>query len=137
MSDVPSFSDFVAALPAERRPVVEAVWDTVRRAMPVGYTEKVGSGMLQFVAGKELAVGLASKKNYLNLYLQTLYYFPELGAALRTAAPKLKIGKGCVNFNRAEDIPLPALQELLQRIPADTFAARVAAVRQNPAILHQ
>lgn len=131
-----AFADFVAALPAERRHVVEAVWGIVRQALPAGYTEQAGSGMMQFVAGKEMAVALASKKNYLSLYLQILYYFPELSTVLKTAAPKLKIGKSCINFTRAEDLPLPALQDLLQRTSAATFLARVAEVRQNPAAAH-
>ncbi|TGE23641.1 DUF1801 domain-containing protein [Hymenobacter aquaticus] len=137
MPATPSFADFLAALPTDRRLAVETVWNAVREAMPAGYTEQVSPGMLQFVAGKEMAVALASKKNYLSLYLQTLYHFPELAAGLLAAAPKLKIGKSCLNFLRSEDLPLPALQELLQRIPADAYLARVAAVRQNPSAAHR
>ncbi|MBD2716554.1 hypothetical protein KBK19_16040 [Microvirga sp. STR05] len=124
-------------VPADRHATVETIWNAVRKAMPAGYTELIETRMLQFVAGKEMAVALASKKNYLSLYLQTLYYFPELGATLKTVAPKLKIGKSCINFNHAEELPLSALQELLQRVPADEFQARVEAVRRNPAAAHQ
>jgi hypothetical protein len=136
-ASVGSFADFLAAVPAERRATVETVWEAVRQAMPAGYAELATPGMLQFVAGKDMAVALASKKNYLSLYVQALYYFPELGAALKAAAPKLKMGKSCINFTHATELPLPALHALLQHVPADEFQARVAAVRQNPSATHQ
>ncbi|UYZ63474.1 DUF1801 domain-containing protein [Hymenobacter weizhouensis] len=127
-----SYKDFVAALPAERQATVQGVWDTVRAAMPAGYVEQASATMLQFVADGEMAVALASKKNYLSLYLMTLYHFPERAKLLQAAAPKLKLGKSCINFNRVEELPLEAIAELLRGISAPQYLERIASNKRNP-----
>lgn len=127
-----TYENFLAALPAERRQAVEQVWAAVRAALPAGYQEEVSPTMLQFVAGKEMAVALANKKNYVSLYLMTLYHFPEQGEQLKAAAPKLKMGKSCLNFIRAEDLPLAALGEMLRAVSPAEFLQRAEANRLNP-----
>ena len=107
-----AFDDFIAALPAERQQPAAQVWQLVRQAVPAGYTEHIGPKYLEFRAGKDMAIGLANQKNYLSLHLVPMYLMPELQEQLAAAAPTLKMGKGCVNFNKVEELPLDALAEL-------------------------
>ena len=45
-SDAASVQTYLAELPADRREVVAAVLDTVRRNMPAGYAESMAWGMI-------------------------------------------------------------------------------------------
>ena len=101
-----SFDDFIAALPAERQPAAAHVWQLVRQAVPAGYTEHIGPKYLEFRAGKEMCIGLTNQKGYLSLHLVPMYLLPALRERLAVAAPKLKMGSGCVNFKKAEELPL-------------------------------
>ncbi|MFD2718628.1 DUF1801 domain-containing protein [Hymenobacter monticola] len=129
MPDSSAFDDFIAALPAERQPIAAHVWQLVRRAVPPGYTEHIGPKYLEFRAGPDMYVGLANQKGHLSLHLVPMYLMPALQEQLAAAAPKLKMGKGCVNFKRMEELPQEALRELLAATPPAEYAARLQAVR--------
>ncbi|MBH8560569.1 DUF1801 domain-containing protein [Hymenobacter negativus] len=124
-----SFDEFIAALPAERQLVATQAWQLVRQAVPMGYTEHVGPKYLEFRTGKDMYVGLANQKGYLSLHLVPMYLMPELQEQLAAAAPKLKMGKGCVNFNKTEELPLEALTALIAATPPADYAAKLQAVR--------
>lgn len=125
-----SYEQYLDGLPAERRREIERVWGLVRERIPAGYTEEVGAKFLSFKAGGEWCVALANQKNYISLYLIPLYMFPEMKAKFDAAASKkLKCGKGCVNFQRAEELPLEALGEIVGGYDAQSFAARVQRIR--------
>ncbi|MDO7853718.1 DUF1801 domain-containing protein [Hymenobacter convexus] len=131
MSTVPvsGFEDFVAALPTERQPVVRQVWQLVRQAMPAGYTEHFGPKYLEFRAGPDMYIGLANQKGHLSLHVVPMYLKPALQEGLAAAAPKLKMGKGCVNFKKAEELPLAALTELIAATAPADYQAQLLAVR--------
>lgn len=113
-----TFEQYLAGLPPERRSEVERVWRAVRENIPAGYAERIGDKFLTFAADDEQLVALASQKNYISLYLMPLYVFPELKAKFDAAAgTKLKCGKSCINFSRAEDLPLLTIAEILTACP--------------------
>lgn len=125
------YETYLAALPADRRDVVDAVWQDVRRAMPAGYTEHIGPKFLSFKADEEWYVALANQKNYISLHLVPVYCFPELDAKLTAAGPKLKRGKGCINFKRAEELPLAVIGEIIAAHSPESFRAHVLSIRQE------
>ena len=130
MSDKPvSFEQYLAALPPERRGEVEKVWRVVRESMPVGYVEEIVPKFLTFKAGGEMYVALASQKNYISLYLMPVYVFPELRARLDAGGKKLKCGKSCVNFKRADELPLDAIAEIVSATDAEAYEERVRGAR--------
>lgn len=125
-----SYGQYLESLPAERRAEVERVWGLVREHIPAGYTEEVGEKFLSFKAGGDWYVALANQKNYISLYLIPLYVFPEMKAKLDAAASKkLKCGKSCINFQRAEELPLEVLGEIVGAYDARAFAEHVQKVR--------
>jgi hypothetical protein len=124
-----AFENFIAALPTERQPVARQVWQLLRQAVPAGYIEHIGPKYLEFRAGKDMYVGLANQKSYLSLHLVPMYLMPELQEQLAAAVPKPKMGKGCVNFSKAEELPLTALTELIAATPPADYAAKLQAVR--------
>lgn len=123
------FEDFVAALPTERQPLVRQVWQLIRQAVPAGYTEHFGPKYLEFRAGPDMYVGLANQKGHLSLHLVPMYLKPALQDQLAAAAPKLKMGKGCVNFKKVEELPLAALTELIAATPPADYQAQLQALR--------
>lgn len=113
-----TFEEYLAALPAERRGEVERVWQVVRENVPTGYREQIGAKFLTFMAGTEGFIALASQKNYISLYLTPLYIFPHLKQEFDAVADKkLKCGKGCISFRRADELPLEALARIIAGCP--------------------
>ena len=124
-----TLDDFLAALPAERQQPAAQAWGLVRRAMPAGYTEHIGPKYLEFRAGKDMYIGLANQKGHLSLHVVPMYLMPVLQEQLAAAAPKLKMGKGCVNFKKVEELPADALSGLIAATSPADYAAKLLAVR--------
>jgi hypothetical protein len=118
-----TFDEFIDALPAERQPIARQVWQLVRQAVPAGYTEHFGPKYLEFRAGPDMYVGLANQKGHLSLHLVPMYLLPALQEQLAAAAPKLKMGKGCVNFQKVEELPQEAVAAVVAATPAADYVA--------------
>ena len=126
-----SYERYLASLPAERRDAVERVWELVRENVPASYTEQIGPKFLAFMADDEWYLALANQKNYISLYLCSIYVFPELKAKLDNSGKKLKCGKSCINFKRAEDLPLDTLGEIVSAYDAEAYKKHVRQIRNQ------
>lgn len=124
-----SYEHYLEGLPAERRSEVDKVWRVVRKNMPKGYIEEIGPKFISFKADADWYVALASQKNYISLYLMPVYVFPELKAKLDDAVKNLKCGKSCINFKKAEDLPLDTVGEIVAANDAETYKEHVRQVR--------
>ena len=129
-------ADYLAALPADRRATLSAVRDVILKHLPAGYRECVSYGMIGYVIpleiypntynGQPLAyAGLASQKNYCSLYLMCVYSDATSKAALQAAfgqaGKKLDMGKSCIRFKTADDLPLPAIGKIIASMPVKAF----------------
>jgi hypothetical protein len=131
MSERPlSYEQYLARLPSDRRADVDKVWRLVRENIQPGYTEEIGPKFLSFKAGNDWYVALANQKNYISLHLMTVYAFPKLRKKLE-AATNLKMGKGCINFKRAEDLPLETVAEIVAGFKAENYIAHVNKLRSD------
>jgi hypothetical protein len=76
---------------------------------------------------------LAAHKSYCALYLMTAYGDPKESAWLARefdkAGKKLDMGKSCIRFRSADDLPLDAIGEILARTPPQEFIRRYEASR--------
>ena len=131
-------AEYFAELEPERRAVVAHVRDLVNAAMPEGYCETIGYGMLGWVVpletcpatynGQPLSyVGLAAQKNGYSLYLNGVYSSAErterLKAAYAAAGKKLDMGKSCLRFKRIDQLVEDALSEEISSLtPAQLIA---------------
>jgi hypothetical protein len=136
--------EYLAQLSADRRATASAVREVVRKNLPVGYEEGMQYGMIGWYVpletfpdtynGRPLALaGLASQKRYISLYLNSVYgdrateaWFRERYAA---TGKKLDMGKSCLRFTRADDIPLDLIGETIARAHLDSFLAHYRAAR--------
>jgi uncharacterized protein DUF1801 len=135
-SKASTVDDYLAELPDDRRAEIEKVRDLVNAALPAGYREGIGYGMIGWVVPRErypdtynkqpLAyAGLSAQKNYNSLYLTCVYASKEraerLKAAAAAAGKKLDMGKSCIRFKRAEDLPLDFISDEIASTSPDEF----------------
>ena len=136
--------EYLTQLPPERREVVSAVRDMVRRHLPKGYEEAMAFGMIGY--GVPLSrypvtynrqplayVAIAAQKNYYSLYLMSAYADSADERAVREAfqraGRKLDMGKSCIRFKRVEDIPLDDLGPIIARNSVDDWIATYERAR--------
>jgi hypothetical protein len=130
---------YIASLPEDRQVVVRAIRDEIRRNLPDGYAEGMQYGMIGWYVplerfpntynGQPLGlVGLASQKQYVSLYLNSVYgdrdteaWFRERWAGTGKA---LNMGKSCVRLRRLEDVPLDVIGETIARADLDSYLAQ-------------
>jgi hypothetical protein len=130
-SKATSVSQYLKELPADRRKVVSAVRDHVRKNLPKGYEEGMQYGMIAWSIplsvfpdtynGQALSVcALASQKQNISLYLLGPYGSPALAKWFtrewKKTGKKLDMGKSCLRFRTLDDLALDVLAKALQRV---------------------
>ena len=125
-SKAATVADYLAELPGQRRAEIDAVRKLINDALPAGYVERMNWGMICWEVPLELSgptynnqplayAALAAQKNSNSLYLNCVYASPERTERLRAAAAsvgnKLDMGKSCIRFKRAEQLPLGFIRE--------------------------
>jgi uncharacterized protein DUF1801 len=138
--------EYLQWLPEERRKVISKVRRVIRKHLPKGYEEKVTYGIISYQVplktlpdtynGQPLCyAALAAQKNHNALYLMCAYGDAKQRAALeqafKTAGKKLDMGKACVRFKNAEDLPLPAIGKLIAAVPPAKYIATYEASRKR------
>ena len=135
-SKAATVADYLAELPADRRAEISQVRDLINDALPDGYREGIGYGMIGWVIPLErypdtynkqpLAyAALAAQKNYNSLYLNCVYASKErtakLEAAFAAAGKKLDMGKSCIRFKKADDLALDVVRDEIASTTPDQF----------------
>ena len=77
--------------------------------------------------------GLASQKDYISLYLNTVYGNRDEEAWFKgryaRSGKKLDMGKSCVRFRHIDDVPLDLIGETIARADLDRTLAHYAEAR--------
>jgi hypothetical protein len=133
MTDIEEYLD---ALPAERQTAMRAMRDIIRQNLPAGYEEVMNWGMIAYQVpladfpqtynGQPLLyAALASQKNYMSLYLNSIYsdeqHRQKFENDFRESGKKLNAGKSCVRFKRLEDLPLEVIARVIASTPPEDF----------------
>lgn len=133
-SNATTVDAYLASLPDDRRASVAAVRDVVRANLPPGFVEAMQYGMIGWGVplsrfpstynGQPLALAaLAAQKRHLALYLMGVYGDAELSSwfaeRYRASGKKLDMGKSCVRFQRAEDLPLELIGQTIAKISVE------------------
>jgi hypothetical protein len=136
---------YLAELPAERRQEIAVVRDLILAHLPVGYEESMRWGMLSYEIPLRLYphaynrqplnyIGLAAQKQKNLLYLLGVYTDPaalqSLLDAYARSGLKADMGKSCLRFRTARDIPLEKIGELIASMPPEKFIAMYEKSRQ-------
>ena len=131
---------YLAELPEERQKSIEKLRKVIKKNLPKGFKESMGYGMMGwsvphtiYPAGYHCNpkdplpfMGLASQKNSINLYHMGIYADPKLlkwfqEAHAKASAKKLDMGKSCIRYKKAEDIPYDLIGELASKITVDEW----------------
>lgn len=140
--------EYLASLPPERREVIAAVRELIRRHLPAGYQEAMAAGMITYEVplarlpktynGHPLwYAALAAPKSYCTLHLMAAYgdaaLYRQLQEAFKAAGKKFDMGKACLHFRSLDDLPLEAVGRVIAAVPMETYVARYEASRQKTA----
>jgi uncharacterized protein YdhG (YjbR/CyaY superfamily) len=102
--------EYLAALPDERRAVVEQLRQTIRAAAPEA-TETIAYHMPAFRShGGQFLVSYAAYKNHYSL-------FPASGAVIETLGKELTpylVGKGTIQFQADRPIPVATVKKVVE-----------------------
>jgi hypothetical protein len=138
--------EYLQWLPEDRRKVLSKVRSVIRKHLPKGYEEKLTDGMISYQVplktlpdtynGQPLCyAALAAHKHHNALYLMSAYGDAKHRAALQEAFAKagkpLDMGKSCVRFKTADDLPLPAIGKLIAAVPPAKYVAVYEASRKR------
>ena len=126
---------YVAGLPADRKVIVAALRRVINQNIPKGFQECISYGMIGWVVPHALYpagyhcnpslplpfINLGSKKNYISLHLMCLYMDAKMMAWFaaqwkKISAKKLDMGKACLRFQKADDVPLELIAKLVEKI---------------------
>jgi hypothetical protein len=139
-------TQLLSALPPVRRREFSQVRDVVREHLPPGYEEVVEGKMVVYQVPRDRApdtyngrplwyAALAAPKSYLTLHLMPVYSSPALLKRLkdgfRRADKTLDIGKACIHFQRAEELALDTIGEIVASVPIEKWIALAAAARKR------
>ena len=143
-SKAKTVKEYLDELPADRRKEIAKVRSVVRKNLPKGYREAVGFGMISYGIPLERYpdtynkqplgyAGLAAQKNFSTLYLMGAYGDPKqrkrLEEAFKRSGKKMDMGKSCLHFRKADDLPLDAIGEIIGSTPPEKMIAMYEAAR--------
>lgn len=143
-SSATTVTEYLKELPPERRKEIQAVRKVVKANLPPGYKETMGYGMITYVIPLSRypdtynkqplsVVALAAQKQHHSLYLMAVYADKQteqwFTKAFKASGKKLDMGKSCVRFKKAEDLPLDVIGQAVARVPVDDYIAAYEAAR--------
>jgi hypothetical protein len=145
-SKAPTVQAYLNSLPEDRRAALSSVRDVILKNLDASYEEGMQYGVIGYYVPHRVYpkgyhcdprqplpfAALASQKNYMSLYLMSVYcgcvdgssdnqharWFREAWAK---TGKKLDIGKACIRFKKIEDLPLDLIGEAVRRIPASMY----------------
>jgi uncharacterized protein YdhG (YjbR/CyaY superfamily) len=121
MADLTTVEDYLAALPADRRAVVEELRQAIKAAAPEA-TESIAYQMPAFRShGGQFLVSYAAYKNHYSLFPAS----DEVTVALGEALTPYLAGKGTIRFPANRPVPV-ALVGKIVKVRLEENAARAA-----------
>ena len=145
-SKAPCVEAYLASLPADRREALTLVRSVILKNLNAGYEEGMQYGMIGYYVPHTIYAkgyhcdpkqplpfaALASQKNYMSLYLMSVYcgsadqapatkHADWFRRAWAKTGKKLNMGKSCVRFKKPDDLALDVIGEAVRRIPVEMF----------------
>ncbi len=132
--------EYIAQIPEDRIPYFKKLRQTILDNIPQGFEEQMSYGMIGYVVPKSIYpkgyhcdtnlplpfTNIASQKNFISLYHSGIYANKEILDWFVAEYPKhckrkLDMGKSCVRFKKAEEIPFDLIAELMQKLTVDEW----------------
>ncbi len=142
---------YIQQLPDERKPVMEKLRQTILGCIPQGFEETMSYGMVGYVVPQTLYpagyhcdpklplpfLAIASQKNFIALYHMGLYADKNLMQWFMAEYPKhskakLDMGKSCIRFKKADQIPFDLIAELVTKMSAGEWIKLYESTFKKP-----
>lgn len=133
---------YIAELPEDRQKAVNELRKVIKKNLPKGFKECMNYGMIGYVVPHSIYpagyhcdpklplpfMGLASQKNAISVYHMGVYADPKLykwftEAHAKASPKKLDMGKSCIRYKKAEDIPFKLIGELSAKLTVEEWIA--------------
>lgn len=134
-SKATTVDQYIAELPEDRQKAISTLRKEIKKNMPKGFKEMMNYGMMGWAVPHSLYpegyhckpedplpfMGLASQKNFIAVYHMGIYADPKLlkwftDEHAKASPKKLDMGKSCIRYKKAEDIPYKLIGELASKI---------------------
>jgi uncharacterized protein YdhG (YjbR/CyaY superfamily) len=137
-------SEYLAQLSPEERGDIQRVRSVIRKNLPRGFKESVQWCMICYAVplsrfsdtynNQALCyAALAAQKNYNSLYLMSIYGTAEdvrrFKAEYKASGKRMDMGKSCVRFKSADDLPLDLIGRTIARTTVDDFVEAYKQLR--------
>jgi hypothetical protein len=132
-SKASTVEEYLSGLPEDRRAAILAVRKVILKNLPKGYEEVLQYGVLGYVVPLKVFpsgylnrkneplpyICLASQKNYMSIYMMSVYGDAEakFRKEYKATGKRLDMGKCCVRFRKLEDLPLDVIGKAVARYP--------------------
>ena len=142
-----TITEFLEALPADKKAAVKKVRDSIAKNLPKGFAETISSGFISYSVPHSLYpagyhcdpkqplpfISIASQKNFIAVYHMSLYSDPKLLKWFTSEYPKhakgkLDMGKSCIRFKKTDDIPYQLLSDLAGKITPQQWIKQYESV---------
>jgi hypothetical protein len=139
-SQAKSPEEYLSNVPEERLPALEKLRKVILDNLPKGFEEGMSYGMIGYYVPHSIYpngyhcdtklplpfMSFASQKNSINFYHMGIYADKKLFDWFVSEYPKyskkkLDMGKSCMRFKKAEDIPFQLIGELVQKISVQNW----------------
>lgn len=134
-STATTVSAYLEEIPEERKDALKKLRETILKNIPKGFVEQMTYGMIGYVVPHSIYpngyhctpelplpfMSFASQKNFIAVYHMGIYANPELlnwfvAEYPKHSTQKLDMGKSCIRFKKANQIPFELIAELAQKM---------------------
>ncbi len=143
-------SEYISALPPDRKEAFLAIRNAILNTLPEGFAEQFSYGMIGYVVPLERypegylgkadlplpIMNLGSQRQYISLYHYAVYSDEELKEWFMRSwrekgyRHKPDMGKSCIRFRYPDEIPLDIIAELAGKISIDDWIRQYEASRR-------
>ena len=127
--------EYIEQVSEDKRETIIELRKIIKNNLPKGFEECMNYNMIGYVVPHKLYsagyhcdpklplpfINIAAQKNFIALYHMGIYANPQLLAWFtaehtKRVKGKLDIGKSCIRYKKAENIPYDLIGELMQKI---------------------
>ncbi|MGZ3864716.1 MAG: DUF1801 domain-containing protein [Bacteroidia bacterium] len=142
--------DYLESLPEDRKKAIAQLRKEILKNLPKGFKEEMNYGMIGYVIPHKLYpagyhcdptkplpyLNIASQKNFIAVYAMSVYGDKKLLDWFLKEYPKhtkqkLDMGKACIRFKKAEDVPYKLIGELAGKVSAEQWMAVMDKYRKK------
>ena len=137
---------YLESLPPKREEIISSLRSVILSNLPKGYEEVMNWGMITYQVPLSaypdtynkkplMYAALASQKNYISLYLTTIYMSEEkrknFETAYKSTGKKYNAGKSCIRFKEPKDIPFALIAKAISSYNMNEFIKKVKALKKH------